>query len=124
MPPTSTWSARPWPCSRGCWPEGNDRFALKAAPVRVDAGHGAVGGGGGPMTTGGRQRSTYRRACVAALVVTAAFVTWLHFGFGGDAVTIAVDDYGEAVAAFLAAGACLRTARRSDHRSRTSWRLL
>ena len=76
------------------------------------------------MASAGEQVRVFRKAAIAAAVVTAAFVAWLQFGFFGDTVTTAVDDYGEALAAFVAAAACLRVATRTEARARTGWRLL
>ena len=74
------------------------------------------------MATG--DRATYRALFVAVLALTAVFTAWLQFRWGGDRVTLAVDDYGEALAALVGAGACFRAARRGDPRARTSWKLL
>jgi PAS domain S-box-containing protein len=61
-------------------------------------------------------------AATALLVI--GFIAWLHFRFGGDQVTIAVDDIGEAVAAFAAALCCVLAARRYKGRQRLGWALL
>ena len=71
-----------------------------------------------------RERNRFRALCGIAAALTVAFTAWLQFGFGGDRVTLAVDDYGEAVAALAAAGACLWAARRCAPDARTGWRLL
>ncbi len=52
------------------------------------------------------------------------FVVWLRFQLGGEGATIAVDDFGEAVAAMFAAGACTWAARRSTGRLRRAWVLM
>ena len=70
------------------------------------------------------ERGGYRTLWVAATALTVLFTAWLQFRWGGDRVTIAVDDYGEAAAALAGAGACFWTARRCDPRARSSWRLL
>jgi two-component system, sensor histidine kinase and response regulator len=62
----------------------------------------------------------------AALVAVAsiAFVAWTALRLGGDQVTIAVDDIGEAVAALLAAISCGAAAWRAAGRLRLGWSLL
>ena len=62
-------------------------------------------------------------AAVTVLLVL-GFITWLVFRIGGDLVTIAVDDIGEAVAAFAAALCCVLAARRHTGRQRLGWALL
>jgi PAS domain S-box-containing protein len=49
---------------------------------------------------------------------------WTEFRIGGDQVTIAVDDIGEAVAAFVAAARCAVGARSNAGRQRLGWTLL
>jgi PAS domain S-box-containing protein len=61
-------------------------------------------------------------AATALLVI--GFIAWLHFRYGGDQVTIAVDDIGEAIAALAAALCCGVTAWRSQGRQRLGWALL
>ncbi len=70
------------------------------------------------------ERDTFPSLCVVAAALTAVFVAWLQFGFGGERVTTAVDDYGEAAAALAAAWACLWAARRGEAKARTPWTLL
>jgi diguanylate cyclase (GGDEF)-like protein len=70
------------------------------------------------------ERATFRARWVAVGALTAVFTAWLQFGFGGDRVTLFVDDYGEAFAALAAACACLWAARRCQPQARTGWRLL
>ena len=62
-------------------------------------------------------------AAVTVLLVV-GFIAWLVFRIGGDLVTIAVDDIGEAVAAFAAALCCVLAARRYIGRQRLGWVLL
>jgi PAS domain S-box-containing protein len=62
-------------------------------------------------------------AAVTVLLVV-GFIAWLVFRIGGDLVTIAVDDIGEAVAAFAAALCCVLAARRYMGRQRLGWALL
>ena len=63
-------------------------------------------------------------ASALAAIASIAFVTVIALQLGGHAVVVAVDDIGEAVAAFVAAAACARTARRSDGQFRRGWALL
>jgi diguanylate cyclase (GGDEF)-like protein len=74
------------------------------------------------MTTTSGERARFRQLVAGAGVLTTLFVLQLHFGFGGERLTTAVDDYGEAFAALLACVACLRAARRAD--AARGWRLL
>ncbi|MGZ6299897.1 MAG: hypothetical protein ACXWMN_05335, partial [Candidatus Limnocylindria bacterium] len=52
-----------------------------------------------------------------------AFVAWTASRVGGTQATIAVDDIGEAVAAFVAAASCGLAAVRTEHRNRLAWAL-
>jgi PAS domain S-box-containing protein len=64
---------------------------------------------------------------VAAVIAAASFLVysvWIGFSVGGPAMTLAVDDYGEAVPALLAAVAALVAARRSHGRGRAAWLLI
>jgi PAS domain S-box-containing protein len=63
-------------------------------------------------------------AAVATVLVVVGFVGWIELRIGGDTVTIAVDDIGEAVAAFVAAAFCVRAARRNRGRHRLGWGLI
>ncbi len=68
----------------------------------------------------------WRAFTIAALVagtLAVAFVAWAVFRVGGDQATIAVDDIGEAVAAFIAAASCGLAAARNQHRNRVAWAL-
>src|SRR2546421_10742293 len=65
----------------------------------------------------------WRRFASLALVcaaITVAFVLWLATDAGGDKVTVAVDDIGEAAAALIAAVAAGLAARRSGGRTRAA----
>jgi PAS domain S-box-containing protein len=59
----------------------------------------------------------------AAATVTVAFVAWTALRLGGEQVTIAVDDIGEAVAAMAAAVSCGLAAYRNSGRTRLAWAL-
>ncbi len=59
-------------------------------------------------------------AAVAA-ILSVAFVIWTALRLGGDQVTIAVDDIGEAVAALIAAVSCGLAATRTSNRTRLAW---
>ncbi len=62
-------------------------------------------------------------ASAGAVLVVLGFVAWLFLRLGGASVTIAVDDIGEAVAAFVAAVCCVAAALRSTRQSRGWWLL-
>ena len=62
-------------------------------------------------------------AATAAAVTAVAFVAWTALRIGGDQVTIAVDDIGEAVAAMAAAVSCGFAAYRNSGRTRLAWAL-
>src|SRR6266566_8256196 len=69
----------------------------------------------------------WRRFALAAALVAitcAAFLVWQKFRFGGDQVTIAIDDIGEGVAAGIAAISLAVAAIRSTGRMRLAWGLL
>ena len=69
----------------------------------------------------------WRRFAVAACafaLATVGFATWLDLKVGGDQVTIAVDDVGEALAALVAATLCALAARRSRGQLRRAWALI
>jgi two-component system, sensor histidine kinase and response regulator len=57
-------------------------------------------------------------------IASVAFVIWTARRLGGDQVTIAVDDIGEAVAALAAAVSCAFAAWRATGRLRLAWSLL
>jgi two-component system, sensor histidine kinase and response regulator len=63
-------------------------------------------------------------AAAATVVVVLGFVAWIKFQVGGERITIAVDDIGEAVAAFAAALCCGWAAARNSGRQRVGWTLL
>ena len=62
-------------------------------------------------------------AATSAAAFTVAFVAWTALRIGGDQVTIAVDDIGEAVAAILAGVSCGLAANRNCGRTRLAWAL-
>jgi diguanylate cyclase len=63
-------------------------------------------------------------AAAAATALAVASVLILGFEPGGERLAIAVDDFGSAVAALLAAAACAWTSRRSEGRFRRGWALM
>ena len=63
-------------------------------------------------------------ATAATVFLVVGFVVWTAFRIGGDRVSIAVDDIGEAVAAFVAVACCAIAARRNSGRQKLSWALL
>jgi PAS domain S-box-containing protein len=60
-------------------------------------------------------------AATGAAVVSVAFIVWTTLRIGGDAITIGVDDIGEAVAAMTAAVSCGLAALRTSNRTRIAW---
>jgi PAS domain S-box-containing protein len=62
-------------------------------------------------------------ASAGAVLAVVGFIAWMLLRLGGDSVTIAVDDIGEAVAAFIAAVCCVVAALRSTRQSRGWWLL-
>src|SRR5438270_772998 len=60
-------------------------------------------------------------AAVLCVGFAGVFVVWLRYEVGGQSATIAVVDFGEAVAAMFAAGACAWAAGRSQGRLRRAW---
>jgi cytochrome c oxidase assembly factor CtaG len=64
------------------------------------------------------------RIAVVVGVGLVLFVAFVALGIGGLKVNVAVEDIGEAVAAALAAAACLIAARRASGRNRLAWGLL
>ena len=71
-----------------------------------------------------RQATIFLVALAVAIVTVAGFVAWTWLVIGGDTVTIAVDDIGEAVAALVGAACCGVAARRAFGRQRIGWWLL
>jgi signal transduction histidine kinase len=78
---------------------------------------------GAPGSIPGRWRVFFVAAVVAA-VAFAAFLALTGFRAGGETLTTAVDDIGEAAAAMVAALSCAFAARRSSGRLRLAWGLL
>ena len=72
----------------------------------------------------GRERTVFLWAAAATVVTVVGFIAWVTFRVGGDSATIAVDDIGEAAAAFIAAVACGIAAMRNSGRQRLGWALL
>jgi two-component system, sensor histidine kinase and response regulator len=70
-----------------------------------------------------QQRNAFLLASAAAVLAVLGFIAWMLLRLGGDSVTIAVDDIGEAVAAFVAAACCVIAATRPI-RQRRGWWLL
>ncbi|HEV2141390.1 MAG TPA: PAS domain-containing sensor histidine kinase [Candidatus Dormibacteraeota bacterium] len=60
-------------------------------------------------------------AASAAFVVSALFAGWTAFHWISDQATIDIDDIGEALAAFIAAGSCGYAAARNTGRTRIAW---
>src|SRR5437868_5287137 len=56
--------------------------------------------------------------------VSLLYAAWLLFAWGGAQTTQWLDDTGESVCAFLAAGACVFAAVRHRHRTRIAWSLI
>ncbi len=74
--------------------------------------------------SGAGERQVLLWAAAVMLVVVVCFVAWMQLQIGGARVTTAVDDFGEAVAAFAAAVCCGIAAWRNVGRSRLGWVLL
>ena len=60
-------------------------------------------------------------AAAAAAAASILFAGWTEFHWVSDQVTIDIDDIGEAVAAFIAAGSCVLAAARNSGRTRIAW---
>src|SRR5258706_6654860 len=69
-----------------------------------------------------------RRAFViafgAVLVVSIAYALIIHYTLFGDRAVTAIDDFGEALAAGIAAVACAWAARRAHGKDRLGWALI
>src|SRR5438128_11034685 len=65
----------------------------------------------------------FAAAAAAAAAVSILFVAWTANRWVSDSATIALDDVGEAVAAFIAAGSCGLAAYRNSGRARIAWSL-
>ena len=72
---------------------------------------------GAPGSLPGRWR-VFAFAAVASAVALAAFLAWTGFRVGGETLTTAVEDVGQAVAAMVAALSCAFAARRTSGRLR------
>lgn len=77
-----------------------------------------------PTRSEAPDKKVFLWVAAATVAIVAGFIAWLVFSVGGDLVTIAVDDIGEAVAAFAAALCCGLAARRHTGRHRLGWALL
>jgi two-component system, sensor histidine kinase and response regulator len=71
-----------------------------------------------------RGRKVFLWAVAATVLAIGVFVAWVELRIGGDRATIAFDDIGEAVAAFVATVCCALAARRSSGRPQLGWGLL
>src|SRR5438046_10441163 len=63
-------------------------------------------------------------ACAAAVLLTAALGIWIGLRIDGIQDTEAVDDFGEAAAALIAALACAAAGLRHKGRMRVAWAIL
>ncbi|HET7466696.1 MAG TPA: ATP-binding protein [Candidatus Dormibacteraeota bacterium] len=63
-------------------------------------------------------------AAAVTLVLSVAFTIWIGFRVGGDHSVTVVDDLGEAIAAFIAAGSCAYASYVGAGRMRLAWGLL
>src|SRR5713226_7975992 len=79
---------------------------------------------GPPIRPGARDRGLFFFSAALCGLVTLAFAAWIAFRVGGDTLTTAVDDVGEAVVAFIAMASCAVAAYRSSGRLRLAWWLL
>jgi PAS domain S-box-containing protein len=73
---------------------------------------------------GARERRVFLWAAAAVVAIVVGFVAWMVLLIGGDRITIAIDDIGEAVAAFAAAACCVWAAMWNSGRQRVGWALL
>ena len=69
-------------------------------------------------------RQKFAVAASGAACLLVLYVAWTSSRIGGQAVTVAVEDYGQAAAAAAAALSCFIAARRSSGRLRAGWALL
>src|SRR5215472_89466 len=79
-----------------------------------------------PFTVSGigiRGWRVFVTGAIACAVGSLLFIGWTEFHWVSDQVTIGVDDIGEAVAAFIAAGSCALAAQRNTGRTRIAWTL-
>jgi PAS domain S-box-containing protein len=104
-----------------------------ASPTYAPALQTASSAGGPPVAQGSplgfsglglRGWRVFTIAAAAAALVSVAFIAWTALRIGGDQVTIAVDDIGEAVAAIIAAVSCALAAFRTSGRTRRAWAFL
>ena len=77
-----------------------------------------------PASGGNEPWRRFVAAAVVFTLATAGFALWLEQRIGGDEVTIAVDDLGEALAALVAALLCGGAAQQSRGRLRQAWALI
>jgi diguanylate cyclase (GGDEF)-like protein/PAS domain S-box-containing protein len=59
-----------------------------------------------------------------AAIVSAVFLAWIRFKWGGPQGTVRFDDLGEAVIAYIAAAACAIAAIRHKRQTRLAWALI
>src|SRR5438445_5968412 len=95
--------------------------AATVSPWPIDAGVPTIRPRSRLGTPAGRR---FIAAASATIVLSAVFIAWTALRVGGNDVTIAVDDLGEALAALLAAVSCGYAAWRSAGRMRLAWGLL
>jgi PAS domain S-box-containing protein len=72
----------------------------------------------------GDGRMTFVIAAIVAALSAVGLTIWLGFRIGGDTVTTAVSDIGQAIPALGAAGTCSWAAAKSNGRLRWAWTLL
>ncbi|MGH7764382.1 MAG: ATP-binding protein [Candidatus Dormibacteraceae bacterium] len=95
-------------------------------PLRRTPATGAGGRPAGRLVMVGLGVRDWRAFSIAAAIggtLAVAFVAWTAFRVGGTQATVAVDDIGEAVAAFIAAASCGLAAGRTQRRTRAAWAL-
>lgn len=71
-----------------------------------------------------RRRKTFLVAAAAVALASVAYALILKNVWFGDKAVTAIDDVGEAVAAFIAAAACAWAANRAQGRDRIGWALM
>ena len=78
----------------------------------------------GSLAEIGRGRWVFGAAAALVVAASLAFAAIVQYQPLGGAATTAIDDIGEAVAAFIAAAACAYAARRAIANDRVGWTLM
>ena len=81
-------------------------------------------GGGAELRPAARSWRPFLAGAIPAVLGGVTLTVWLGFVIGGETVTTAVSDIGQAVPALAAAASCGWAASRAEGRLRTAWALL